>query len=112
MRPSPSGEFLCSVLRPADIYQQMKILLSSAALMEALVLNAQNASISVSVPSSANIYGAGHNTLPAPGGGGVGVWPSSLTFPATPGRVVLFTNVSRSISLSSNLGVLNNADGN
>ncbi len=98
MRPSPSGEFLCSVLRPADIYQQMKILLSSAALMVALVLNAQNASFSVSVPSSANIYGAGHNTLPAPGGGGVGVLPSSLTSSAQLDYVILFTNVSGSIS--------------
>src|SRR5439155_3250252 len=116
MRPSPSEQFLCSVLLPADIYQQMKILLSSAALMVALVLNAQNASFSVSVPSSANIYGAGHNTLPAPGGGGVGVGvgvpPSSLTSSAQLGYVILFTNVSGSISLNSSLGVLNHADGN
>jgi len=80
--------------------------------MVALVLNAQNASFSVSVPSSANIYGAGHNTLPAPGGGGVGVLPSSLTSSAQLGYVILFTNVSGSISLNSSLGVLNNADGN
>ena len=99
--------------------QQMKILLSSAVMMMVtLVVNAaQNGSISVS--SSANIYGAsstniyeaGH-TPPAPGGGGGGVWPSSITSSAPLGYVVLFTNVTGSISMSSSLGVLNNPDGN
>src|SRR5437870_3674491 len=95
----------------------MKILLSGGAMMVTLVLNAQNASISLS--SSANIYGAastniyeaGH-TPPAPGGGGAGVWPASITSSAPLGYVILFTNVTGSISLSSSLGVLNNADGN
>ena len=100
------------------MYQQMKILLSSAVMMVPLVLNAAG-NVSISVSSSANIYGAsstniyeaGH-TPPAPGGGGGGVWPSSITSSAPLGYVVLFTNVTGSISLSSSLGVLNNPDGN
>src|SRR5439155_2667075 len=99
--------------------QQMKILLSSAVMMMVtLVVNAaQNGSISVS--SSANIYGASSTNIyeagrtpPAPGGGGGGVWPSSITSSAPLGYVVLFTNVTGSISMSSSLGVLNNPDGN
>src|SRR5467141_1239552 len=97
----------------------MKILLSIAVMMMVtlVLIPAQNGSISVSssannyCTSSTNIYEAGH-TPPAPGGGGGGVWPSSITSSAPLGYVVLFTNVTGSISLSSSLGVLNNPDGN
>src|SRR6266704_3855668 len=99
--------------------QQMKILIRIAVVMMVpLVLNAAvNGSISVS--SSANIYGASSTNIyeagrtpPAPGGGGGGVWPASITSSAPLGYVILFTNVTGGISLSSSLGVLNNADGN
>src|SRR5438093_10184220 len=99
--------------------QQMKILLSSAVMMiVTLILNAA-VNVSISVSSSANIYGASSTNIyeagrtpPAPGGGGGGVWPSSITSSAPLGYVVLFTNVTGSISMSSSLGVLNNPDGN
>ena len=88
--------------------------------MLTLVLNAQiigivrtgaSSSANIYGAASTNIYEAGH-TPPAPGGGGAGVWPSSITSSAQLGYVVLFTNVTGSISLSSSLGVLNNPDGN
>ena len=102
----------------------MKTLLGSTVMMTVtLVLNAQTGSGRFGgIPSSANIYGATstnyfqpgfpRGTPPAPGGGGGGAWPSSLTSSAPLGYLVLFTNVTGTISLSSSLHVLNNADGN
>jgi hypothetical protein len=53
----------------------------------------------VTVPGTANIFGAGRERPPAPGGGGAGVLPARWTLPgaATP-QVVTFPRISGSVS--------------
>ena len=48
----------------------------------------------VTVPGQANIYGAGHDVPPAPGGGGGGVLPTLVGLPPGTGRTVTFTGVT------------------
>jgi hypothetical protein len=55
------------------------------------------ASVTVSVPGSANIFGAGHAIPPAPGGGGGGVLPTLVTLPPGTGRTITFTGVTGTI---------------
>jgi|LGOV01.1.fsa_nt_gb hypothetical protein len=53
------------------------------------------------VDGKSNIYGAGHITPPAPGGGNGGILPPSHTFSATSGQVLTFSNISGSVSYNS-----------
>lgn len=46
------------------------------------------------VPASANIFGAGRDSAPAPGGGGVGTLPVLWALPAGADRVVTFPQIS------------------
>jgi hypothetical protein len=48
----------------------------------------------VVVPSTANIFGAGHEIAPDPAGGGAGVVPPVVELPAAPNVVVTFPCVS------------------
>jgi len=90
----------------------MKILISSTALAAVLVLHASAATVSLPVSGSANIYGAGQATPPAPGGGGGGLPPALNGFSARPDRVITFSSVSGTISLTPSLGVFSGPDGN
>ena len=90
----------------------MKILISSMVLGAVLVLQVSAATISLPVSGSANIFGAGQSTPPAPGGGGGGLPPALNGFSARPDRVITFSSVSGTISLTPGLGVSNGPDGN
>lgn len=48
----------------------------------------------MTVPAEANIFGAGHEQPPAPGGGGPGVLPPVLRLPQAAHRVVSFAKVT------------------
>lgn len=50
------------------------------------------------VAGSANIFGAGHASAPAPGGGGPGTLPPSITFASAPGQVLSFSGVGGWVS--------------
>jgi hypothetical protein len=52
-----------------------------------------------SIPATANIYGAGHSTPPAPAGSGAGTLPPKFNLPANP-LVLTFSSVSGQISLN------------
>ena len=88
----------------------MKIQISSAALVAVPVLQVSAATISFPVSGSANIFGAGQSTPPAPGGGGGGLPPALNGFSARPDRLITFSMVSGTVSLTP--GVSNGPDGN
>lgn len=50
------------------------------------------------VPATANIFGAGHATPPAPGGGAEGTLPPFVTFAAASGQILTFSGVSGTVS--------------
>ncbi|MEH1969152.1 PEP-CTERM sorting domain-containing protein [Nostoc sp.] len=59
------------------------------------VINAKPAMASqLTVSAQANIYGAGHTTAPAPGGGIGGQLPTIFNLSASAGQVITFSNVS------------------
>jgi len=62
------------------------------------------------VPGDANIFGAGHSSPPAPGGGGAGELPTEfdLGFTAGSGVVLVFSSVTGSVILNDGTG--NNAN--
>lgn len=51
-------------------------------------------SFPVTVPATANLYGAGHATAPAPGGSGAGVLPTEVALPPGVGRTLTFEGVT------------------
>ena len=66
------------------------------------------------VPADANLFGAGHATPPAPGGGGIGELPSEfdLGFTAASGVVLTFSSVTGTIIVNNGSGNnLNDPDG-
>ena len=52
----------------------------------------------VTVSARANIFGAGHDVPPDPGGGGPGVLPPEWRLPAGPGRLLTFPSVTGSVN--------------
>ncbi len=50
------------------------------------------------VDGKANIFGAGHATAPAPGGGTGGILPPSVSFAAGPNQVLTFSSVTGEVS--------------
>ena len=67
------------------------------------------AQVSVTVPGTANIFGAGHSIPPDPGGGGGGTLPVQVSIP-TGAWYVTFPSVSGAISTLSLSGVTNGPD--
>ena len=65
----------------------------------------------VSVPGTANIFGAGHSTPPAPGGGSGGTLPPSFSLTPNPGQVLTIVSVTGAAGLTSWIGSFG-ADGN
>lgn len=63
------------------------------------------------VPATANIFGAGHDELPHPGGGGNGTEPIAITLPAGAGRSVTISDAEGSVIPISSLGIANGAEG-
>lgn len=90
----------------------MNTTVCSALLVLAFAANANASSGSLFVSAGANIYGAGHSTPPAPGGGGAGFGPSMFGFTARPGQVMSITSVSGTVTLTDSLGFRHGADGN
>src|SRR6476659_7759115 len=54
----------------------------------------------VTVPATANIFGAGHASPPAPGGGSPGTLPPVVTIPAGAGVTLSVTAVSGTVELT------------
>jgi len=68
----------------------------------------------LTIPADANIFGAGHATPPAPGGGGAGELPPEFDFGFTAGTglVLIFTSVTGSVIFDSGSGNhVNDPDG-
>ncbi len=80
----------------------MKELLDQLAVLAALAVQCQAATLSVS--ADANIFGAGHTTPPHPGGGGAGTLPPSYSFRPGPGKVLRFTSLTGRCTLTTGLG--------
>jgi hypothetical protein len=53
----------------------------------------------VTIPATANIFGSGHTTLPAPGGGGAGTPPTLVTLEPGAHRTLTVTMVSGSVDM-------------
>lgn len=63
-------------------------------------------SSSFTVPGTANLFGANHSLLPAPGGGGAGSAPISIPLPiGSAGQSAAFSMITGSVSLSGNPSV-------
>ena len=68
---------------------------------------------SITVDGQANIYGAGQSVAPAPGGGGEGLLPPSITLEQTESlrkNVLIFSSINGEISCTTT-NLYNNADG-
>ncbi len=91
MKPRPT----CSVRRATLAFLLLAVLKASAQTV-------------VTVPATANIYGAGFGTAPQPGGSGGGVLPTLVTLPAG-ATVVTFSNVTGTVSFNGSN--FNGADG-
>lgn len=63
------------------------------------------------VLGTANIFGAGYNDAPAPGGGGGGTAPPGWRLPAGAGRVVTFPSITGSVTPLSGASPDNGAEG-
>ena len=66
---------------------------------------------SLTVSASDNLYGAGHSTPPAPGGGSAGNLPPSYTFAAAPNQVLTISSVTGAATLTTAFGLFG-PDGN
>jgi len=79
---------------------------ASAAMLTSVALIAAplNAQTTLTVPGTANIYGAGHATPPAPGGGGAGTLPPMVTFTAGSFSVLTFSSVTGTVTLNVGSG--------
>jgi hypothetical protein len=64
----------------------------------AIVLVADQPSEPIDVPARANIFGAGHDVPPDPGGGGPGVLPPVVRLPPGDGHVLTFPQVVGSVN--------------
>ena len=62
-----------------------------------LVTSAKGTVLSVS--GDANIFGAGHASAPQPGGGGAGILPPGVSFPAGAGQVLTFSSVTGTVRI-------------
>lgn len=65
----------------------------------------------ITVPSQANIFGAGHASPPAPGGGGAGTLPPVVALPAGQARTVRFPSLTGSAFAACSGAVTNGPDG-
>jgi hypothetical protein len=63
-----------------------------------------------SVPATANLWGAGHDVPPAPGGGGAGTLPHLITLPSGADRIVRFPIVTGFVKYGGGIP-LNGPDG-
>jgi hypothetical protein len=85
-----------------------KTILAVTALLAASL---QTNATTLSVDGVDNIYGAGHSTPPAPGGGSAGTLPPSFTFAAGSGKVLTFSSVTGTATLTTAFGFFG-PDGN
>lgn len=76
----------------------MKKLLTGFLAAGFLLVGAQAQAATVYVDAKSNIFGAGLNTPPAPGGGGAGILPPSYQFAASARQVLTFNNVTGSVT--------------
>jgi hypothetical protein len=65
----------------------------------------------LAVSGTANLFGAGHSIAPAPGGGGAGSLPPSVTFVPKADLVLTFASVAGSVSCCSATASTNGPDG-
>ena len=63
------------------------------------------------VSAKANVFAAGHAQPEDPGGGGAGVMPPFVKFPAGPGKILTFTTVSGQVSCCGGGNTFNGPDG-
>jgi hypothetical protein len=96
--------------RTRNAAPHMKIIITAMLVLAVNTLG-QAQTASLYVHAMANIYGAGHLVAPAPAGGGEGLMPSQMQFPAGANFVITITNTTGSIRLDANHS-LKEADGN
>lgn len=65
----------------------------------------------VVVPATANIFGAGHDRAPAPGGGGGGTLPPLWPLPSGAARIVTFPSVNGEVTPNSDVDDYNGPGG-
>jgi hypothetical protein len=74
------------------------IVACSGAPADAVALGVGAPAPPTTVSARANIFGAGHDVPPDPGGGGPGVLPPEVRLPAGAGRVLTFPSVTGSVN--------------
>src|SRR5256886_17045714 len=97
---------------PSPLYRRG--LIAFFALFISWTLSPLASATTLTTPADANIFGAGHTTPPAPGGGGVGELPPEFDFGFTAGTglVLIFTSVTGSVIVDSGSGDhVNDPDG-
>jgi hypothetical protein len=79
---------------------QESVKVGFVALMASLGCSISIAQTAVTIPGTANIYGAGHATPPQPGGGGAGVLPTLVNLPVGT-HYISFSGVTGTVSYES-----------
>jgi hypothetical protein len=81
-------------------------LIAFFALFISWMLSPLSFAATLTIPADANIFGAGHSSPPAPGGGGAGELPPEFDFGFTAGTglVLIFTSVTGSVTVDNGSG--------
>jgi hypothetical protein len=89
-----------STVRPAGCgeWASMARLVACLALATFPIAHSAQAAV-LSVSGDANIFGAGHASAPQPGGGGAGILPPGVSFPAGPSQVLTFSSVTGTVRI-------------
>ncbi len=87
-------------------------LASSVLVLSSLLVATRSSAATLVIPGTANVFGAGHATPPAPDGGGGGTLPPLFALPAGTSRALVFSNVTGIVHCCGGLaGVENGPDG-
>ncbi|MHB8523739.1 MAG: LamG-like jellyroll fold domain-containing protein [Limisphaerales bacterium] len=99
------------MLSPTPPQRRTDVTAAVALLLTVLCLAPVHAdTFTVTVDAKANLFGAGHTTPPAPGGGAAGLLPPHVSLPPGTNRVLTFSTVTGTVHFST--GLANDPDGN
>jgi hypothetical protein len=96
------GETGFTYLKTASRRQLSRVGVLAVAVL--LITSLPVCAATLSVNGTDNIFGAGHSTPPAPGGGSAGTLPPAVIFPAAPGQVLTFSSVTGTATLTTSFG--------